>query len=147
MGFPYYVKYLAIIFIIYQREKVQYLSNKNGITLVKAKKGQKVNWAQIRFNSLCSELDMRYKYVKDNKGDKKDTYQFALVLAKFFQYLFMHQKDNPQKPLAKVERTKEEMEITLENKKKLATHFPISALERKNKVEEGGASSSGMKRE
>jgi hypothetical protein len=31
------------------------------------------NWAQIIFNSLCSELDQWYKYVKDNKGDKKDT--------------------------------------------------------------------------
>jgi hypothetical protein len=34
------------------------------------------------FNSLCNELDMWYKYVKENKGDKKDTYQSSLVLAK-----------------------------------------------------------------
>jgi hypothetical protein len=38
MGLPYFVKYLAIIFVIYQREKVQYFSNNNVITLVKAKK-------------------------------------------------------------------------------------------------------------
>jgi hypothetical protein len=51
---------------------------------VKVEKGQKVDWAQIIFNSLCSELDWWYKYVKENKGDKKDTCQFALVLTKIF---------------------------------------------------------------
>jgi len=62
---------------------------------VRAKKGQQVDWAHIIFNSLRSELDRWYKYVKDNKGDKKYTCQSILVLAKIFQYLFMHQKDNP----------------------------------------------------
>jgi hypothetical protein len=76
---------------------------------VKVEKGQKVDWAQIIFNSMCSELNKWYKYVKENKGDKKDTYQFAFVLAKIFQYLFVHQKDNPQKPPTKVKRTKKEM--------------------------------------
>jgi hypothetical protein len=76
---------------------------------VKIEKGQKVDWAQIIFNSLCNELDRWYKYVKENKGDKKDTCQTTLVLAKIFQYLFMHQKDNPRKPPTKVRRTKEEM--------------------------------------
>ncbi len=99
---PRSVKYSTIISIIYQKEKVNYFSNKNVITLVRTEKGQKVNWAQIIFNSLCSQLDRWYKYVKENKGDKKDNCQFALVLAKVFQYLFVHQKDNPQKPLAKV---------------------------------------------
>jgi hypothetical protein len=73
LGLPYSVKYPAIISIIYQREKVQYFSNKNVITC--ENKGQKVDWAQIIFNSLCSELDRWYKYVKENKGDKKDTCQ------------------------------------------------------------------------
>ncbi len=59
----------------------------------------------------------------------------------------MHQKDNPQKPPAKVKRTREEMQITLENKKKAAIDFPRSAFKRKNKVEEGGTSDSRMKRE
>jgi hypothetical protein len=95
LGLPYFVKYLAIIFVIYQKEKVQYFSNKNVITLVKTKKGQKVDWAHIIFNCLCSELDRWYKYINENKGDKKDICQSALVLAKIFQYLFMHKKDNP----------------------------------------------------
>jgi len=84
LGLPYFITYLAIIFIIYQREKVQYFNNKNAIALVRTKKGQKVSWAHIIFNSLCSELDRWYKYVKENKGDKKDTCQSALVLAKIF---------------------------------------------------------------
>jgi hypothetical protein len=71
MGLPYFVRYPAIISIIYQREKVQYCSNKTAITLVIVKKGQHVDWAQIIFNSMCSELDRWYKYVKENKGDKK----------------------------------------------------------------------------
>jgi hypothetical protein len=38
---------------------------------MKAKKEHKVDWAQIIFNSLCSELDQWYKYVKENKGTRK----------------------------------------------------------------------------
>jgi len=59
--------------MIYQREKVMYFSNKNAITLMKAKKGQKVDWAHIIYDSLCNELDQWYKYVKENKGDNNDT--------------------------------------------------------------------------
>jgi hypothetical protein len=61
---------------------------------MKAEKGEKVDWAQIIYNSLCNELDQWYKYVKENKGDNKDTYQSTLVLAKNFQYFFVHQKEN-----------------------------------------------------
>jgi hypothetical protein len=86
--------------------------------MVRVEKGLKVDWTHIIFNSLCSELDRRYKYVKENKGDNKDAYQCALVLPKIFHYLFVHQKDDPKKPLAKVKRTKEEMQTTLENRKK-----------------------------
>jgi len=50
-----------------------YFSNKNAITLMKAKKGQKVDWAHIIYDSLCNELDQWYKYVKENKGDNNDT--------------------------------------------------------------------------
>ncbi len=71
----------------------------------------------------------------------KDICQFALVLAKIFQYLFVHQKDNPQEPPTKVKRTREDVQTALENKKKAASNSLRSAIERKNKVEEGGASS------
>jgi hypothetical protein len=84
--------------VIYQREKMMYFSNKNAITLTKVEKVKKVNWAQIIYNSLCSKLDRWYKFVKENKGDKMDTYQSALILVKIFKYMFIHQKENPQKP-------------------------------------------------
>jgi hypothetical protein len=95
---------------------------------------------------LCSELDQWYKYVKENKGDKKDTYQSTLVLAKIFQYLFVHQKENLDKSPAKVKRTREDMQTMLENRKKATIDSLKSVFKRKNKVEEGGASSSKVKR-
>jgi len=57
---------------------------------MKIEKGKKVDWVQIIYNSLCNELDRWYKYVKENKGDKKDTCQLALILAKILKYLFVH---------------------------------------------------------
>jgi hypothetical protein len=39
------------------RQKVIYFNNKNVITLMKANKKKKVDWAQIMYHSLCSELD------------------------------------------------------------------------------------------
>jgi hypothetical protein len=71
LGLPYFVRYPAIISVIYQREKMTYFNNKNVITLMRIVKGKKVDWAQIIYNSLCSELDQWYKYVKDNEGDKR----------------------------------------------------------------------------
>jgi len=52
----------------------------------------------------------------------------------------MHQKENPQKPSTKVKRTREEMQTTLEIKKKVVTNSLGSVFKRKNKVEEGGTS-------
>jgi hypothetical protein len=106
---------------------------------MRTEKGRKVDWAHIIFNSLCSELDQWYKYVKENKGDKKDIFQFALILAKIFRYLFVHQKENSHKPPTKVKKSREEMQKTLEDKKDFAIDSPRSALYKKKKFEEGGA--------
>jgi len=65
-----------------------------------------------------------------------------LILVKIFKYLFVHQKENPQKPQAKVKSTRKNLEITLESRRKATTESPKSVLKRKNKVEEGGASRS-----
>jgi hypothetical protein len=46
-------------------------------------------------NSLCSKLDRWYKYVKDNKKDKKDMCQSTLILAKIFKYMLFPQKNSP----------------------------------------------------
>jgi hypothetical protein len=59
----------------------------------------------------------------------------------------VHQKDNPQKPPSKVKKIREEMKTSLENKKKVIIHSSISALKNNNKVEDGGASGLGVKRE
>jgi hypothetical protein len=34
-----------MIYVIYQREKVNYMNNKNAMTFMKIKEGIKVNWA------------------------------------------------------------------------------------------------------
>jgi len=60
-----------------------------------------------------------------------------LVWAKIFQYLVVHQKDNPQKP----------SQIALKNKKKATIDSPISVFKQKNKVEEVGTLGSRMKTE
>jgi hypothetical protein len=49
--------------------------------------------------------------------------------------------------LTKVKKTTEEMQTTFENKKKLTTYSLRSVFKRKNIVEEGRASSLGMKKE
>jgi hypothetical protein len=67
----------------------------NPITLMRVEKGQEVGWAHIIFNSICNELNQWCKYVAENKGDNKDTCQSTLVLVKIFQYMFVHQKENP----------------------------------------------------
>jgi hypothetical protein len=61
--------------------------------------------------------------------------------------LFIHQKENPQKPPTKVKRTREEMHTTLENRKKATSNSPRNAFKTKNKVEKGKASSLGVKKE
>ncbi len=125
---------------IFQQQQCYYIDKNK-------KKVDQVDQAHIIYNSLCSEVDWWYKYVKENKGDKKDTCQSALVLVNIFQYLFVHQKENPLNPLAKVKKTKEEMQTTLENRKKAATNSPKSVIKRMNKVEEGRTSSLLVKRE
>jgi hypothetical protein len=76
---------------------------------------------------------MWYKYVKENKGDKKDTCQSAWYWQRSFNFLFMPQTENPHKSPTKVKRIKEEMQTTLENRKKATTNSPRSAFKRRTK--------------
>jgi hypothetical protein len=46
--------------------------------------------------------------------------------------MFMHQHENPWKPPTKVKRTKEEIQTTLENRKKATTEYPRSVFKRKS---------------
>ncbi len=61
--------------------------------------------------------------------------------------MFVHQKENPQKSQAKVKKTREEMLTILYNGRKVIVESPISVLYKKNKVKEGGALGSRVKRE
>jgi hypothetical protein len=47
-------------------------------------------------------------------------------------FRFLHQKENLQKPHAKVKKTKEEMQASLVNIRKLVVESPKNALKMKN---------------
>jgi hypothetical protein len=68
----------------------------------------------------------------------------SLDLGKDIYIIFIRQRE---KPLTKVKKTREEMQATLEKRRKIATKFPRNALKRKNGVEEGGTSRLGVKKE
>jgi hypothetical protein len=48
---PINIKYPIVICMIYQKEKMNYMSNKNALTFMKVE-GIKVDWAYIIFNNL-----------------------------------------------------------------------------------------------
>jgi hypothetical protein len=51
--------------------------------------------------------------------------------------LFVQQKENPQKPQAKAKKTKEEMQASLDNRRKVTVKSLKNVLKRKNRAEEG----------
>ncbi len=55
------IRYPVVIFVVYQREKVNCLNNKNPFTLMKVKEGTTVDCPYIMFNNMCSELDRQTK--------------------------------------------------------------------------------------
>lgn len=79
------IRYSVVIFVVYQKEKVNYLNNRNPFTFMKVMEGTEVDWPYIMFNNLCSELDRRTKMkektqVDAKHGDKNETYHSRLVL-------------------------------------------------------------------
>ncbi len=64
------IRYPIVIFVVYQREKVNYLNNRNPFTFVKVKEGTKVDWPYIMFNNMYSELDTWTKMKEDASGCK-----------------------------------------------------------------------------
>jgi hypothetical protein len=62
----------------------------------------------------------------------------TLILASIFKYLFFPQKNSPQKPQTRVKRTREEIWVALEKRKKVITKSPRSVLKRKNIFEKNG---------
>jgi len=58
----------------------------------------------------------------------------------------VYQKEIPRKSPAKVKKTREEMQTTLEERKKVAIDSPRNVLKKKNRVE-GGVLGSKVSRE
>ncbi len=56
MRSKYANKIAAILPIIYQKDKVQYFSNKSIMMISKADHGEFVNWAAIMYSQLVNEL-------------------------------------------------------------------------------------------
>jgi hypothetical protein len=54
---PISIRYSIVIYVIYQRKKVNYMSNKNALTFMKVEEEIEVDWAYILFNNMCNELD------------------------------------------------------------------------------------------
>ncbi len=85
--------YPIVIFVIYQREKVNYMNNKNALTFMKVEEGIEVDWAQIMFNNLCNVLDRWTKMQEKlqawgKQEDKKEIYHSTLILKRLFKYMF-----------------------------------------------------------
>jgi hypothetical protein len=57
-----------------------------------------------------------------------------LILAKIFKYLFVHQKENPQKPQAKVKSTRNVFEVALESRRKATTNLQKVFLRGRTKL-------------
>jgi hypothetical protein len=54
---PINIGYQIIIYVVYQREKVNYMNNRNTLSFMKVEERLHVDWAQLMFNNMCSELD------------------------------------------------------------------------------------------
>jgi hypothetical protein len=54
---PIKIIYPTILYVVYQREKVNHTNNRNTLPFMKVKEKLHVDWAQLMFNNMCSELD------------------------------------------------------------------------------------------
>jgi hypothetical protein len=92
----YVDRIVAILPIIYQKDKVQYLSNKYAMMISKANHGESVNWAAIMYFQLVKEL-IRWGKCQKNiiKGTtnielKKDVgHHYVIILEVMFQKWFL----------------------------------------------------------
>ncbi len=60
MKSPYDIRFPTLIQIIYQREKICYFNHRNVITMMKANKGEQVDWVKIM--QLVKELHIWTKF-------------------------------------------------------------------------------------
>jgi hypothetical protein len=60
----YHARFVAILQIIYQRERLAYFINRIAITLNLANKGKKINWCSIMLTHMLIELTQWIKHQK-----------------------------------------------------------------------------------
>jgi phospholipid N-methyltransferase len=60
----YHAKFVAILQIIYQQERLAYFNNRIAITLNLTNKGKKINWCSIMLTQMSIELTWWTKYLK-----------------------------------------------------------------------------------
>jgi len=93
---PKYVnKIVAILSIIYKKDKVQYFNNKSTMMISKVDHEEFMNWVIIMYFQLIKELIKWDKCQKDmiegttKKKPKKDLCHFVIVLEVLFQKWFL----------------------------------------------------------
>ncbi len=91
MKSEYSNRIVAILPIIYQKDKVQYFSNKFAIMISRANHGKSINWAIIMFSQLVKEM-VKWEKCQRNMIEgttkrelKKDVCHFAIMLKVIFQ--------------------------------------------------------------
>jgi hypothetical protein len=94
MRSKYANRIVAILLIIYLKNKVQYFCNKSAMMISRANHGKYVNWVAIMYFQLVKELIKWEKWkknmieVKTKRKQKKDVCHFAMVLKILFQKWF-----------------------------------------------------------
>ncbi len=90
MKSEYANRIVAILPIIYQKDKVQYFSNKSAMMISRADHGESINWAIIMFSQLVKEL-IRWEKCQKNmiegitkREPKKDVCHSAIILKFMF---------------------------------------------------------------
>jgi hypothetical protein len=91
MKSEYANRIVAILSIIYQKDKVQYFSNKCGLMIFGTNHGKFVNWVAIMYFQLVKEF-IRWDKCQKNmiegttkRKPKKDVFHFAIVFKLCFR--------------------------------------------------------------
>ncbi len=112
---PQYVnRIVAILPIIYQKDKVHYFNNKSTMMISKANNGKSVNWDAVMYFRLVKEL-IRWDKCQKNmiegiakREPKKDVCHFAIVVEVLFQKQFLVKGAKPQEKKKQSEQPQKE---------------------------------------
>ncbi len=114
MKSKYANRIVVILPTIYQKDKLQYFSNKSTMMISKVDHGKFVNWVAIMYLQLVKEL-IRWKKCQKNKIEgitkrepKKDVCHSAIVQEVMFHKWFPLKIVEPQEKKKQVEQPKED---------------------------------------